>query len=189
VREGEIAQWFAFRVRPRHEKSVALALREKGYREFLPLLKERRKWGARVQSVEVPMFPGYIFCLAEACALVPVLSTPGVVDVIRCGRTPLPAARQEIEALQRAVANHFAMQPWPYTNVGQSVKIATGPLAGVTGILLRVRHSQQLVLSVELLQRSVLVEVATDAVLSLEQPRISELGLGDEGKVGGYVSG
>ena len=162
------SEWFAFRVRPRHEKSVALYLREKGYSEFLPLIKERRKWGTRLQDVEVPLFPGYIFCLAEPCALVPVLSTPGVVDVIRCGRTPLAASHNEIEALQKAVAARAVMQPWPYCDVGQTIKIISGPLAGVTGILVRVRQSDQLVLSIELLRRSVLVEVASETVMPSE---------------------
>lgn len=166
--ERKVGEWFAFRVRPRHEKSVALALREKGYSEFLPLLKERRRWGNRAQNVEVPLFPGYVFCMAERFALVPVLNTPGVVDVVRSGRTPLPAAKHEIEALQQATSARVTMRPWPYCDIGQRVRIVGGPLAELSGILVQIRDAQHLILSVELLQRSVLAEVDAEFVLSQE---------------------
>ena len=163
------SEWFAFRVRPRHEKTVALALREKGYCEFLPLLRERRKWGNRAQNVEVPLFPGYLFCMAERFALGPVLSTPGVVDVIRSGGTPLPAAKHEIEALQQAASARVSMRPWPYCDIGQRVRIVGGPLAGVSGILVQIQDAKHLVLSVELLRRSVLAEVEAEFVLRQER--------------------
>ena len=144
---SESNEWFAFRVRPRHEKQVSLALREKGFTEFLPLYKSKRQWADRTKVVEMPLFPGYIFCSTDRSKIVPVLMTSGVIDVVRAGTNPLPADKAEIEALQSG-----------------SFSILRGPLAGLTGILVEVRRSQRLILSVNLLRRSVLVEVHPDWV-------------------------
>ncbi len=82
---NESNEWFAFRVRPRHEKQVSLALREKGFTEFLPLYKSKRQWADRTKVVEMPLFPGYIFCSTGRSAIVPILMTSGVIDVVRAG--------------------------------------------------------------------------------------------------------
>ena len=160
----EAKEWFAFRVRPRHEKQVSIALREKGFTEFLPLYKSKRQWADRTKIVEMPLFPGYIFCSTNRSMIVPVLMTSGVIDVVRAGTNPLPADRYEIEALQQTVSVDVPLEAWPYTEVGAaaSFSILRGPLAGLTGMLVEVRHSQRLILSVNLLRRSVLVEVHPD---------------------------
>jgi transcription antitermination factor NusG len=163
---NESSQWFAFRVRPRHEKRVSLALRERGFNEFLPLYKSKRRWADRTKIVEMPLFPGYIFCSALRSTMLPILMTSGVVDVVRAGTNPLPADEAEIEALQQTVSVDVPVEAWPYTEVGESgsFSILRGPLAGLTGILTEVRCSQRLILSVTLLRRSVLVEVHPDWV-------------------------
>jgi transcription antitermination factor NusG len=157
----ELNEWFAFRVRPRHEKQVSIALREKGFVEFLPLYKSKRQWADRTKVVEMPLFPGYIFCSTQRTSIVPVLMTSGVIDVVRAGTNPLPADKAEIEALQQTVSVDVPLEAWPYTEVGEagSFSILRGPLAGLTGILVEVRRSQRLILSINLLRRSVLVEV------------------------------
>ncbi len=162
----ELSEWFAFRVRPRHEKQVSIALREKGFTEFLPLYKSRRQWADRTKVVEMPLFPGYIFCSSKRSSIVPVLMTNGVIDVVRAGTHPLPADKAEIEALQKTVRVNVPLEAWPYTEAGESgsFSIVRGPLSGLTGILVEVRHSQRLILSVNLLRRSVLVEVHPDWV-------------------------
>lgn len=157
--ETGLNEWYAFRVRPRHEKAASLQLREKGYTEFLPLVREQRKWGKRVAQVDLPLFPGYIFCQAKRLALYPILNLPAVVDVVRAGSQPVPAATEEIECLKRAVESQLQLEPWAYTEVGQPVCITSGPLAGLSGIVVEIRQMQRLVLSVSLLRRSVLVEV------------------------------
>jgi transcription antitermination factor NusG len=160
----ESNEWFAFRVRPRHEKQVSTALREKGFAEFLPLYKSKRQWADRTKVVEMPLFPGYIFCSTNRASIVPVLMTSGVIDVVRAGNNPLAADKAEIEALQQTVSVDVPLESWPYTAVNEadSFSILRGPLAGLTGILVEVRHSQRLILSVNLLRRSVLVEVHPD---------------------------
>jgi transcription antitermination factor NusG len=163
-RSSESNEWFAFRTRPRHEKQVSIALREKGFTEFLPLYKSRRQWADRSKVIEMPLFPGYIFCLTSRALIVPVLMTSGVVDVVRAGTHPSPADKGEIEALQQTVSVDVPLETWPYTEADESglFSILRGPLAGLTGILVEVRHSQRLILSVNLLRRSVLVEVRPD---------------------------
>ena len=152
-------EWFAFRVRPRHEKAVSIALRERGCEEFLPLIRENRKWANRLRHVDLPLFPGYIFCLVERFSMLPILSTPGVIDVVRAGNSPIPADAAEIEALRLAVNAHVPMERCSFLDVGNTVEIIEGPLSGLRGILVSVRKSHRMVLSVKLLCRSVLIEI------------------------------
>ena len=158
---AELNEWFAFRVRPQHEKQVSIALREKGFVEFLPLYKSKRRWTDRTKVVEMPLFPDYIFCSITRKSIVPVLMTSGIIDAVRAGSNPMPADNAEIEALQQTVSGNVPMESWPYTDVDEagSFSILRGPLAGLRGILVEVRNSQRLILSVNLLRRSVLVEV------------------------------
>ncbi len=112
----------------------------------------------------MPLFPGYIFCATNRSAIVPVLMTSGVIDVVRAGNNPLPAEKAEIEALQQIVKVDVTVESWPYTDLSESkpFSILRGPLAGLAGTLVEVRCSQRLMLSVNLLRRSVLVEVHPD---------------------------
>src|ERR1700753_727803 len=144
---------FAFRVRPRHEKQVSIALREKGFTEFLPLYKSKRQWADRTKVVEMPLFPGYIFCSAQRSSIVPVLMTSGGIGVGRARTTPLAADPAEVEALQQTVSVDVPLEAWPYTEPGEAgmFSILRGPLAGLTGILVEVRQSQRLILSAHLL--------------------------------------
>lgn len=151
--------WFALRVTPRHDKSVALMLRNNGFEECLPLYRSRRKWADRFKTVDLPLFPGYVFCKFNPCSLVPILNTPGVIDIVRAGRTLLTVEEREIENLKALAGSGVQSEPWPYLEVGQKVRIQSGPLYGLEGLLVEVRRAPRLVLSVALLQRSVLVVI------------------------------
>jgi transcription antitermination factor NusG len=152
-------EWFAFRVRPRHEKAVSVALRERGCVEFLPLIREKRNWANRQRHVDLPLFPGYVFCFVERFSMLPILSTPGVIDVVRAGASPIAASGDEIEALRLAVDSRVPMERCSYIEIGNTVEIVQGPLMGLRGLLVNVRKSHRLVLSVRLLCRSVLIEI------------------------------
>jgi transcription antitermination factor NusG len=154
-----VREWFAFRVRPRHEKSVALHLREKSEECFVPLIKKSRLWAKRVVHIELPLISGYVFCRSHRYGMLPILKTPGIVDVIRAGNAPLPIPDSEIASLERAISAELPIEPCPYVEVGQRVQIRSGPLAGVVGIVNDRRKSDQLILSVALLRRSVLVQI------------------------------
>jgi transcription antitermination factor NusG len=156
---GADVQWFAIRTAIGREKLVSMQLRNKGYEDFLPLYRSRRKWSDRTKELEFPLFPGYLFCRFDVFHRLPVLMTPGVKLILGFGKLPAPVAGEEIESLQRVVASGAPATPWPYLSVGQRVQVCEGPLAGVEGILAQVKNSSRIVLSVELLRRSVAVEL------------------------------
>jgi len=151
--------WFALRVRSRYEHTVATHLQRRGYESLLPLYKCRHRWSDRFKEIDLPLFPGYVFCQFNPLNRLPILSIPGVVHVVGVGRTPVPIDESEIAAFQAAVKSGLPRQPWPFLEIGHRVRIACGPLCGVQGILLGFRGHQRLVLSVTLLQRSVAVQI------------------------------
>lgn len=162
---SEIEQWFALMVKPRHEKVVSGMLKNKGYETLLPLYRQRHTYSqGRFKVAELPLFPGYVFCRFNPLVRLPVLTTPGVFYVAGNGRVPLPVEDHEIVSLQTLVKAGGAAQPCEYLQVGQRVRITEGPLSGVEGILVHIKESPRLVLSVGLLQRSVLAEVDRDWV-------------------------
>ena len=160
----ENVQWFALQVRSQHEKTVASTLRDKGYEEFLPLCQIKRRWSDRVKRLEVPLFPGYVFCRFDVEKRLPILVTPGVLFIVGVGKIPCPIDNSEVVALQSIVKSGLQAEPWPFLKIGQRVRIEQGSLAGVEGILLSPKSSYRLVVSVTLLQRSVAVEIDRDWV-------------------------
>ena len=169
---SEPRPWFALRVRPRWEKIAAEILRNKGYDEFVPLHKSRRRWSDRYKELELPLFPGYLFCRLSPDAHAPVLTTPGVLYFVGIGRMPLPIEDREIEAVRAILASGLAAEPWPFLRTGSTVRIDDGPLQGLEGILLQLKPRHRLVVSVTLLQRSVAVEIDRDWVTPLGPTRV-----------------
>jgi transcription antitermination factor NusG len=151
--------WFAFRVRARHDKSVALYLSEKKQECFVPLVRVTRKWGKRLATAELPLFPGYVFCRSHRFGMLPILTTPGIVGVLRAGKSPVPVSGAEISVIKRAIGASIPIEPCRYINVGQRVEIQRGPLKGVVGIIADHRKHDRLVLSVSLIRSSVLLHV------------------------------
>lgn len=143
----------------RYEKFVADMLREKGFETFAPLYRHRRRYGSCVKESQLPVFPGYAFCRLNPSNRLPVLITPGVIKLLGTGRIPRPLDDGEISALKRAAGANIEMTPCPYLKSGQTGRISRGPLAGVEGIVVQHKSSLRLILSVTLLQRSVLLEI------------------------------
>ena len=162
-------QWFALVVRSQHEKMVSAALQDKGYEEFLPVYTSKRRWSDRMKELTLPLFPGYLFCRFDLNHRLPILVTPGVLQVVGAGKIPLPVEESEIAALRSIVDSGLQAEPWPYLRVGQRVRIERGSLEGVEGILISVKKPFRLVVSVTLLQRSVAVEIDQDWVSPIEQ--------------------
>ena len=159
--------WFAIQTRARYEHYVATQLRGKGYELLLPLYNCRRRWSDRIKEVELPLFPGYLFCRFDLLNRLPILMTPGVFRVVGIGRNPLPVDDAEIAAIQAAIRSGLPSQPWPFLQIGQRVKVEFGPLRGLEGILISLKGRHRLVLSVTLLQRSMAVEVDDACVRSI----------------------
>jgi transcription antitermination factor NusG len=151
--------WFAIMARTGREKSATMLLENAGYECFLPVSKYTRRWSDRMKQIEVPLFSGYLFCRMNPHNRLPVLMTPGVIQIVGAGKTLIPVQEDEISAIQRAVKNGLATMPWPYLQVGHVARIEEGPLRGMTGIIVKIKSGMKLVLSVTLLQRSVAVEV------------------------------
>ncbi len=151
--------WFALHVRARYENIVAEHLRGKGYEWFLPLYQCRRRWSDRIKEIKLPLFPGYIFCRFNAQNRLPILTTPGVVQVVGIAGTPIPIDEAEITAIQTVVQSGLPTQPWPFLQIGDRARIDYGPLCGLEGILLAFKGQHRIVLSITLLQRSVAVEI------------------------------
>jgi transcription antitermination factor NusG len=154
------SSWYVLQVQSKLAKVASATLRGKGYQEFLPLYRSRRRWSDRIKELELPLFPGYLFCRFDVGdRLMPILSTPGVIGIVGAGKTPVPVADEEIDAVRTILRSGLAAQPWPFLSVGSKVYIERGPLAGLEGIITNADKVYRLVVSVMLLQRSVAVEI------------------------------
>src|SRR5215468_11047260 len=161
--------WYALQVRSRREAYIANQIQAQGIECLFPLYKSARKWSDRVKELEQPLFPGYLFCKFDFQDRRPVVTTPGVLQIVGYGRTAIPVSEQEIQALQLAVSSGIARQPWPYLEVGQRVRVIYGTLTGLEGILVNLKGNHRVVLSVSLLQRSVAMEVETSWLVPAEK--------------------
>jgi transcription antitermination factor NusG len=151
--------WYAVRVRSHCEHMASSMLESKGYERFLPLVRSRRRWSDRVKELQVPLFPGYVFCQFDAAHRVPVLECPGVVGIVGFGSHPVAIPGDEIRSIQTMLASSLHVEPYPFLAPGQKIRIDCGPLAGVEGVVVEMKNHFRLVASVTLLQRSVSVEI------------------------------
>ena len=156
--------WFALQVRTKHEAGIAEFLRGRGYNPFLPVHRSRKVWSDRIKVVDAPLFPGYLFCRVNIEDRMPILTAPGVIRIVGYNRIPVPVDEAEIHSLQTLATSDLAHQPWPFLRLGEQFQIESGPLQGLKGILIEVRGTHRLVLSVTLLQRSVAVEIDATSV-------------------------
>jgi transcription antitermination factor NusG len=157
-------RWYALFVRSRHEKTVENSLRSKRYKVFSPSYRTKRKRVDRIAEIEVPLFPGYVFCQFDPNKRLPILTTPGVVGVVGRGNRPEPVDDTEIDSIRTVALAGRSVQPWPFLKLGQRIRMQSGPLTGVEGIFLRVQDQDHLVVSVTLLQRAVSVVIERDSV-------------------------
>jgi transcription antitermination factor NusG len=167
----ERSEWYALQVQSRLANVASATLRGKGYEEYLPVYRSRRRWSDRVKEVELPLFPGYLFCrLDPRDRLLPILTTPGVIGIVGAGKMPLPVADEEIEAVRSILGSGLAAQPWPFLRAGTRVQIQHGPLRGLEGVITSTDKVNRLIVSVTLLQRSVAVEIDCDWARPISSP-------------------
>jgi transcription antitermination factor NusG len=169
-------RWYALQIRSRWEATTAGLLRGKGLETLLPTYTTKRKWSDRFKVVESPLFPGYVFCRFNVQNRLPVLITPGVISVVGTGKTPIAVHEAEIRSIQAAIASGVQMEPWPYVEIGERVRIKDDVLDGMEGILTGFKGSHRVVISVTLLRRSVALEI--------DRSRIAPLGMGRTGPEG-----
>ncbi len=158
--QGQPGQdWHALYTRHHHEKSVAQALAGKGFTVFLPLYAAPRKWKDRTKIVTLPLFSCYVFIQGGVRRYLDILITPGVHCFVCSAGSPAIISPREIESVRRAVERCVKIEPHPFIKRGDRVRVKTGPLQGVEGILVRKKNFSRLVLTVELLGQSAAVEV------------------------------
>ena len=155
-------RWYAIRTRSRFELTTSLALRDKGFVQFLPLYISRRQWSDRIKELDLPLFPGYVFCRFSASDPLPVLNSPGVVHIVSAGNKPIPVDDREIESVRTVCGADVGMCPSPTIAPGQRLVIVRGPLKGAEGTLVRAKDQCRLVVSISLLQRAVSAELEWD---------------------------
>jgi transcription antitermination factor NusG len=164
-------RWFALQIRSRWEGTTAGLLRGKGLETFLPTYTTKRRWSDRFKVVDSPLFPGYVFCRFDLHNRLPVLITPGVIAVVGRGKTPIAVDDSEILSIQAAIGSGIHLEPWPYVEIGERVRIKDDVLGGMEGILTSFKGSHRVVISVTLLRRSVALDIDRSRIIPLGSPR------------------
>lgn len=167
--------WCVLHTRHQHEKSVATILANKGFQIFLPTYSALHRWSDRKRHITLPLFPGYIFFVDDMQRRIQILSTPGVHTIVTIGRAPAVISEQEIAAIRRVVDSPLGVAPHPYLKNGDVVRIKSGPLEGIKGIVSREKDVFRVVLSVEMLGRSAAVEIDSTSVERVQSPRMGTL--------------
>jgi transcription antitermination factor NusG len=155
---GEVL-WYAAYTSANHEKRVAEQLGWREVEHFLPQYASVRRWKDRRVTLQMPLFPGYVFVHMALRDRLQVLQVPGVARLVGFHGTPAALPDEEIEALRTSLSNGVRAMPHPYLTAGRKVRVRNGPFAGLEGILVRRKNSARFVVSVELIQRSISVEL------------------------------
>jgi len=154
-----VASWHALYTRHQHEKMVAQTLSGKGFEIYLPQYRAVRQWKDRHKELLLPLFPNYVFIQGGLDRMLNIVTTPGVHSLISWSGRPAIIPSEEIEAVRRLVESPLKVEPHPFLKCGDWVRIKSGPLEGMEGILVRWTRGYRLVLSVEMLSKSAAVEV------------------------------
>jgi transcription antitermination factor NusG len=159
--ETEELRWYAVHTRARHEKAVALRLRELGLNSFLPLVKETHRWSDRKKTVELPLFSCYVFVQMspDGKQRLPVCTTDGVLQIVGSRGQGMAIPTEQIEAVRLLLAEQLPWSEHPFLKVGQRVRICGGAMDGVEGILTARNGDRTLVVSVDVIQRSIAVRI------------------------------
>jgi transcription antitermination factor NusG len=156
--------WYAIYTRHQHEKAVGDLLVKKGFEVFLPLYQSTRRWKDRRKILSLPLFPSYVFIHGEIDRQLQIRTTPGVYSIVSTAGRVAVIPGDEIDAVKRMVENSLRVEPHPFLKCGDRVRVISGPLQGIEGVLTRIKNLFRLVVSVEMLQKSVAVEVEASIV-------------------------
>jgi transcription antitermination factor NusG len=172
INSGGMVEWNAVYTRHQHEKLVAESLAGNGFEVFLPTYNVIRQWTDRRKQLSLPLFPCYVFVRSNFERRLPVLTTPGVHFLVMFAGQPAAIPDLEIDAIRKAVDSTLRVEPHPFLKCGDWVRVKSGPLVDVEGILVRKKGSYRLILSAELLGKSIAVEIDAFSVKPL--PRRSK---------------
>ena len=152
-------RWYAVYTSANHEKRVAAQLSQRSVEQFLPTYASVRKWKDRRVTLDLPLFPGYVFARLALRDRLRVLQVPGIVRLVGFNGQLAALPDEEIEALKRGLSSGVHAEPHPFLTAGRRVRVRKGPFEGRQGILLRRKGKLRLVLSIELIMRSVVIDV------------------------------
>ncbi len=168
--------WYAVHTSSRHEKRVAEQLEGKRIDHFLPVYEAVHRWKDRRVTLHLPLFPGYVFVRIPLKNRLAVQEIPGVAQIVGFGGHPVALPDNEMEALRTGLAAQLRAEPHPYLVIGDRVRVVRGPLAGAEGILIRKKDKIRVVLSLELIMRSVAVEVDASDLEALPRRSLATSG-------------
>jgi|SRR5271165_1995607 len=158
--ERNVLSWYAVQTCARHEKKVQQRFLERSVSSYLPLYETVSRWKDRKVRVQLPIFPGYIFVnLDLAAERLNVLQVPGVARIVNFGGVASEIPANEIESLRAGLLSGLRVEPHPYLRIGHRARVVSGPFQGLTGILVRKKNQKRFIVSLDLIKRSIAVEV------------------------------
>jgi transcription antitermination factor NusG len=160
----ETPQWYVLHTLANHEKRVVQHIQQLGIEQFLPLYRSVRRWSDRKKELQLPLFAGYVFVHTTLGERLRIVQAPGVVQLVSFQGQPAAIAETEIELLRGTLREGVCVEPYPYLKVGRRVRVHSGPLAGMEGFLAGRKGRLRVVLSLDLIQRSMAAEVGADEI-------------------------
>jgi len=160
--------WYALYTRHQHEKNIAHILSLKDFETFLPLYSTIHSWKDRTKELWLPLFPCYVFLCTDLHRATDALKTPGVFAFVSSAGCPAMISAEEIQAVRQVVLRSRA-EPHPFLRTGDRVRVKAGSLSGIEGILVRKKNQFRLVISVEMLGKSVATEIDVSAVERIQR--------------------
>jgi len=152
-------EWYAVYTKSRHEKVAEINLKNRGVTTFLPLREVISRWKDRDKTINVPLFPSYVFVKIGFMDIHKVMYTKGVLKVVGCNGTPVPVPAEQAEPIRALIQSKLKYDPYPYLDRGREVLIKSGPLQGIIGKIMEKRSKHRFVLSIDLIKKSVSVEI------------------------------
>ena len=166
-------RWFAFQTRPRAEKRVHALLRSTSFESYLPIVERISQWSDRKKRVELPLFPGYVFCQVEREQIGDVVRTTGIVDVVRIGGQATPVRDEELDSVRALMegANRTGTEVHPahFLKPGEAVRVVSGPFEGLEGTLTEERGSLRVVVNIRTLRQAVGVQMDRRHLVSAKE--------------------
>jgi transcription antitermination factor NusG len=159
LRIQDCVRWYAVYTSANHEKRIAAQLSERSVDQFLPTYTSVRKWKDRRVTLDLPLFPGYIFVRLALRDRLRVLQVPGVAKLVGFGGIPAALPDADIEGLRSGLVSGIHAEPHPFLTAGRKVRVRHGPMTGLQGILVRRKSRTRLVISLELIQRAMAIEI------------------------------
>ena len=159
IEETAQVRWYAVYACANHEKRVADQFTSRSVEHFLPQYESVRRWKDRKVRLQLPLFPGYLFVHLAAQERLRVLQVPGVVRLVGFNGSPTPMPEEDLERIREFLGQGLRAEPHPYLRAGRRARVVRGPLAGMEGIVLRRKSRNRLVLSFDLIQRSMAIEI------------------------------